>query len=238
MQTRNIFILTGSGISAESGLSTFRDKDGLWAKYNIADVASIEGYQRDPRGVLDFYNVRRANLVGARPNAAHLALAELGARWRHGVVTLVTQNIDNLHELAGFRNVIHMHGELNKMRCGDCGDVRLADDDLTLELVCCACGNIGGLRPHVVWFGEIPLEMDTIYEALARADMFVSIGTSGAVYPAAGFVQAAQEAGIKTVEINLEPSENADMFDIAHYGKASEAVPAWVGEILRGAGAV
>ncbi len=238
MLPNKIFILTGAGVSAESGLSTFRDKDGLWSKYRIEDVASIEGFRRDPRRVLEFYNLRRGNLADAKPNPAHFALAKLEAAWgaRGGTVTLVTQNIDDLHEQAGSRRVIHMHGELMKVRCDDCGDVTLADGDLTLELGCAACGRSGGLRPHVVWFGEVPLEMDAIYEALAAAELFVSIGTSGAVYPAAGFVRAAREAGIPTVEINLEPSENADMFDAARYGRASEAAPAWVDEVLKLAG--
>jgi NAD-dependent deacetylase len=239
MLPNKIFILTGAGVSAESGLSTFRDKDGLWSKYNIGDVASLEGYRRDPGRVLEFYNLRRGNLASAKPNPAHFALAKLQRAWaaRGGVVTLVTQNIDDLHEQAGSPRVIHMHGELSKVRCDDCGDVKSADGDLTLETGCAACGRTGGVRPHVVWFGEMPLEMDTIYGALAEADLFVSVGTSGAVYPAAGFVRAARGAGVRTVEINLEPSENADAFDDARYGKASEAAPAWVDDMLARAGA-
>jgi NAD-dependent deacetylase len=229
-----IFILTGAGVSAESGLSTFRDADGLWEKYPIEEVASLQGYERNPARVLEFYNLRRGRLNGVRPNAAHVALAQLEAIWAAGggLVTLCTQNIDDLHEQAGSRRIIHMHGELKKARCHDCGDVTLADGDLSLELGCAACGRSGGLRPHVVWFGEMPLMMDEIYEALSQADLFASIGTSGAVYPAAGFVAAARAAGIPTVEINLEPSENAHLFDAARYGKASEAVPAWVAELI------
>lgn len=234
MQAGKIFILTGAGVSAESGLSTFRDKGGLWEQYNIEDVASLLGYQRNPAKVLDFYNMRRNSHGEVGPNAAHLALAELEAAWqRHGgLVTLCTQNIDNLHERAGSRGVIHMHGELGKVRCHDCGDIAPADGDLSLALGCGACGRIGGLRPHVVWFGETPLEMDAIFEALVGADLFVSIGTSGAVYPAAGFVAAARSAGIPTMEINLDPSDNAGLFDATRYGKASEAVPAWVAEMI------
>lgn len=230
----NIFILTGAGISAESGLSTFRDKDGLWERYPIEGVATLEGYERNPARVLEFYNLRRGNLHGAKPNAAHLALAQLEAAWeqRGGAVTICTQNIDDLHEQAGSKRVIHMHGELRKARCHDCGHVSPADGDLSLNLGCAACGRIAGLRPHVVWFGETPLEMDAIYEAMAEAHLFASIGTSGAVYPAAGFVSAARAAGIPTLEINLEPSENAAAFDAARYGKASEAVPAWVAEMI------
>lgn len=234
LHVRNIFILTGAGVSAESGLSTFRDKNGLWAKYNIEEVASIDGYLRDPARVLEFYNLRRSSHRDVKPNLAHLALAHLesalGALGRK--VTLCTQNVDNLHEQAGSKRVIHMHGEIGKARCHDCGHVSVADGDLTLALGCGACGRTGGLRPHVVWFGETPLELEAIYGALAEADLFVSIGTSGAVYPAAGFVGAARRGGIATMEINLEPSENAAMFDDARYGKASEAVPAWVAEVL------
>jgi len=167
-------------------------------------------------------------------------LAQLQSVWADagGTVTICTQNIDLLHEQGGARDVIHMHGELQKARCHDCGDVTIADGALSLDLGCGACGRTGGIRPHVVWFGETPLMMDEIYQALAAADLFVSIGTSGAVYPAAGFVAAARSAGIPTMEINLDPSDNAALFDAARYGKASEAVPAWVAEMvaLRGAG--
>lgn len=230
----NIFILTGAGISAESGLSTFRDKDGLWERYPLKDVATIEGYERNPARVLEFYNLRRGNLKGVKPNPGHIALAQLEAAWaeRGGSVTVCTQNIDDLHEQAGSKRVIHMHGQLCKARCHDCGHVSVADGDLTLDLGCAACGRIGGLRPHVVWFGEMPLEMDAIYDALSAAHLFAAIGTSGAVYPAAGFVSAARAAGIPTLEINLEPSENAAAFNAARYGKASEAVPAWVAEMI------
>ncbi len=234
MQDGKIFALTGAGVSAESGLSTFRDKGGLWEQYNIEDVASLSGYERNPAKVLEFYNLRRNSHGDVKPNAAHLALAELEAVWarRGGELTLCTQNIDNLHERAGSRRVIHMHGELSKVRCHDCGDITAADGELSLALGCAACGRMGGLRPHVVWFGETPLEMDAIYDALAGADLFVAIGTSGAVYPAAGFVAAARSAGIPSMEINLEPSDNAGLFDAARYGKASETVPAWVAEMI------
>jgi len=234
MAVPNVFILTGAGISAESGLSTFRDKDGLWSRYKVEDVASIEGYRRDPQRVLEFYNLRRTAHGDVKPNAAHAALANLERHWdaRGAIVTICTQNIDNLHERAGSKRVVHMHGELAKVRCHDCGDVTPSDGDLSVNLGCAACGRIGGIRPHVVWFGEMPLEMDAIYDALAASNLFVSIGTSGSVYPAAGFVRAAREAGIATMEINLEPSENAEAFDVARYGKASEAVPAWVDEMI------
>ncbi len=234
MTLPNVFVLTGAGISAELGLSTFRDKDGLWSRYKIEDVASLAGYERDPQRVLEFYNLRRNAHGEVKPNAAHIALATLETHWaeRGASVTICTQNIDNLHERAGSKRVIHMHGELAKVRCHDCGDVSIADGDLSANLGCAACGRIGAMRPHVVWFGEMPLDMDDIYEALAASNLFVSIGTSGSVYPAAGFVRAAREAGMPTMEINLEPSENASAFDVARYGKASEAVPIWVDEMI------
>lgn len=234
MFARNIFILTGAGVSAESGLSTFRDKDGLWERFPIEEVATIQGYERNPGRVLEFYNLRRSKHAEVKPNAAHIALAKLENAWAEhgGVVTICTQNIDNLHEQGGAKNVLHMHGEIGKARCHDCGDVQSADGELSLNLGCGACGRIGGVRPHVVWFGEMPLFMDEIYDALAAADLFVSIGTSGAVYPAAGFVNAARAAGIPTMEINLEPSENASTFDLGRYGKAGEKVPEWVEEMI------
>ncbi|MBC7770287.1 MAG: NAD-dependent deacylase [Phycisphaerales bacterium] len=234
MNPNKIFILTGAGVSAESGLSTFRDKGGLWSRYKIEDVASLSGYERDPARVLEFYNLRRTTHGDVKPNAAHIALGRLQQAWAAPAreVTICTQNIDHLHEAGGAEGVIHMHGEIGKVRCHDCGDVTLADGELSLDLGCCACGRIGGLRPHVVWFGETPLEMDAIYEKLAAANLFVSIGTSGNVYPAAGFVAAARSGGIATMEINLERSENAHLFDHARYGKASEAVPAWVSELI------
>jgi NAD-dependent deacetylase len=238
LRAGKVFVLTGAGVSAESGLSTFRNKGGLWERYDIGEVASLQGYERNPARVLEFYNMRRSGHGEVKPNAAHLALAELEAAWaaRGGEVTLCTQNIDNLHERAGSRRVIHMHGEIGKVRCHDCGDITPADGELSLELGCAACGRIGGLRPHVVWFGEAPLQMDEIYHALARADLFVAIGTSGAVYPAAGFVSAARAAGIPTMEINLAPSDNAGLFDQARYGKATEAVPAWVSDMMKASG--
>lgn len=225
----HIFILTGAGISAESGLGTFRDKDGLWTKYDLSEVASIEGYLRNPKLVLDFYNARRKNLLEARHNPAHEALARLQAARR---VTLVTQNVDDLHEQGGSRDVLHMHGELKKQRCGACGAVSVIEADMSVHDACAACGVVGRMRPDIVWFGEIPMHMDVIYERLATADLFVSIGTSGSVYPAAGFVSAAREMGVATMEINLEPSENAWAFGRTRYGPASVAVPAWVDEVL------
>jgi NAD-dependent deacetylase len=232
----NIFVLTGAGISAESGLGTFRDKDGqgIWARFDPMKLATPEAFARDPDTVLAFYDLRRRNLLNAEPNAAHRALARLeqalAARGDH--LTLVTQNIDDLHERAGSRRVIHMHGELLKARCQHCGAVRLWPEDLAPSVVCPDCGRAGGLRPHVVWFGEMPLGMDLIDRALRKADLFVAVGTSGAVYPAAGFVAEARAYGLRTCEINLEAADNADLFDEHRYGPASETAPAWVEELV------
>lgn len=228
-----IVILTGAGLSAESGLATFRDKDGIWAKHRIEDVATPEAFARDPDRVLAFYNTRRAGARGVRPNAAHEALARLEADFP-GDVTTVTQNIDPLHEMAGTRNLIHMHGEIMKALCADCGTRAPWEEDLTVDLVCQDCGRSGGMRPDVVWFGEMPYRMEEIYAALGACDLFISIGTSGNVYPAAGFVAEALGAGAHTVELNLEPSAGISMFAEAIHGKATEVVPAYVGRLLAG----
>jgi NAD-dependent deacetylase len=234
----NIFVLTGAGVSAESGLGTFRDKkgDGIWARFDPMKLATIEAFDRDPAAVLAFYDQRRRDMRDATPNAAHFALARLAATLseRGGALTLVTQNIDNLHEQAGSRGVIHMHGELLKARCELCGEVSDWLDDLHVAVVCPRCGRSGGMRPHVVWFGELPLYLDEIEGALRRSDLFVAIGSSGAVYPAAGFVLEARAMGVETYEINLEAADNANLFDDCRYGPASETVPAWVEEILKG----
>ena len=227
----SVFLLTGAGVSAESGLGTFRDKDGVWTKYDLNEVATPEGFARNPALVRDFYNARRANLAGAAPNAAHLALARLEAVLGNDLF-LCTQNVDDLHEKAGSRRVIHMHGELAVTRCHHCQATRPDGGALTAEAVCEACDREGGARPHVVWFGEMPLYMDEIEAALSEADLFVSIGTSGSVYPAAGFMTEARAMGIATCEINLEPSANAYVFDEKLYGPASEVVPAWVEKVL------
>jgi NAD-dependent deacetylase len=189
---------------------------------------------RDPESVLAFYDLRRRNLLNAKPNAAHRALARLEQALvaGGGHLTLVTQNIDNLHERAGSRNIVHMHGELLKARCQRCETVRHWPEDLSLSDLCPECGHVGGLRPHVVWFGEMPLFMDDIDQALRKAELFVAIGTSGAVYPAAGFVAEARGLGLRTCEINLEAADNAELFDDSRYGPASETVPAWVDQML------
>ena len=231
-----IFVLTGAGISAESGLGTFRDKrgEGIWAKFDPMKLATPEAFARDPNSVLAFYDLRRRNLMSAEPNAAHFALARLEntLNERGGSLSLVTQNIDDLHELAGSRRVIHMHGELLKARCNACGTVRPQLGDLAVSHACGNCGRTGALRPHVVWFGEMPFCMDEIERALAKADLFAAIGTSGAVYPAAGFVAKAHAYGLRTCEINREAADNADLFDEQRRGAASETVPAWVEDIL------
>ena len=231
--TARIVILTGAGISRESGLHTFRDPDGIWARHRIEDVATPKAFRRDPAAVHEFYNARRRGLTdpAIQPNPAHRALAELERRWR-GEVLLVTQNIDDLHERAGSRNLIHMHGEILKRRCTACGDVQPCREDLSIDLACPACASLGTLRPHVVWFGEMPLEMDRIFAALRQAELFLSIGTSGTVYPAAGFVTEARAAGAHTVELNLEPSEGRSLFDEAIHGPATEIVPAYLRRLL------
>lgn len=229
---KSIVVLTGAGISAESGLGTFRDKDGLWTKYDLNEVATPEGFARNPVLVHDFYNARRRNLVEASPNAAHVALAELERRF-DGDILLVTQNVDDLHERAGSRRLLHMHGELLKIRCQGCDDVRDWRGDLDLATACPACGASGGLRPHVVWFGEMPLHMEAISEALALCDLFVSIGTSGQVYPAAGFVADVRRRGCAhTVELNLDPSDGFSLFAEKIYGPATQVVPAFVRRLL------
>jgi len=231
--TRRIVVLTGAGVSQESGLDTFRDPNGLWSKYRVEDVATPEAFARDPHRVHDFYNLRRRNLLAGhvKPNAAHAALAELERAWP-GEFLLVTQNIDDLHERAGSQKLIHMHGEMRKVRCGACGAVTANDADLSIVSVCGACAKSGMLRPHVVWFGEMPLEMDQIGAALARCDLFVSVGTSGNVYPAADFVAEANAAGARTVELNLEPSLGRSHFTEGRYGKATAIVPEFVAALL------
>jgi NAD-dependent deacetylase len=229
-----IVILTGAGISKESGLDTFRDADGIWSKVRIEDVATPEAFARDPKRVQDFYNARRRGLLqpAVVPNPAHRALARLEAEWR-GPVLLVTQNIDDLHERAGSRNLRHIHGEMLKARCGSCGDVRGWRDDLDVALACAACGRSGGMRPHVVWFGEMPFHLDEVYAALAGCGLFISIGTSGNVYPAAGFVAEASAVGAHTVELNLEPSEGRSLFAERRYGPAATVVPDYVADLLK-----
>jgi NAD-dependent deacetylase len=231
-----IVILTGAGISKESGLDTFRDADGIWAKVRLEDVATPEAFARDPAAVQAFYNDRRRGLRDGNvmPNAAHRALAALEREYS-GEVLLVTQNIDDLHERAGSRNLIHMHGELFKARCVACDRVQEWREDIEITTKSPCCGATGKLRPHVVWFGEMPLQMERIAAMLSICDLFVSIGTSGTVYPAAGFVQEARLAGARTVELNLEPSDGRSLFVERQYGPATQIVPAFVERLLAGA---
>ena len=231
---RRIVILTGAGISKESGLDTFRDPDGIWSQVRLEDVATPEAFERDPVRVHAFYNARRRGLLSGniQPNAAHQALARLEADWP-GEVLLVTQNIDNLHERGGTKNLIHMHGEILKACCRRCRKVSSWAADMDLDTVCPACGRAGDLRVNVVWFGEMPFDMDRIFSALEVCDLFVSVGTSGSVYPAAGFVQEVRVAGqAKTVELNLEPSDGHSLFAERHYGPASRIVPEFVDRML------
>ena len=231
MAVENIVILTGAGISAESGLATFRAADGLWEGHRVEDVATPEAFQRDPALVHEFYNARRANLDSVEPNAAHRALARLDAAWP-GDLLLVTQNVDDLHERAGSKRMVHMHGELRKGWCLACEERFAWDGQMDEQTSCPACDATGNVRPDIVWFGEMPYAMDRIEEALQRCDLFVSIGTSGAVYPAAGFVQTARYRGAQTLEMNLEPSLCSYLFDESRTGPASAQVPAWVNSLL------
>lgn len=228
-----VVVLTGAGISAESGIRTFRAADGLWEEHRVEDVATPEGFQRDPQLVQAFYNARRRQLQQPEivPNAAHLALANLETMLGDNF-QLITQNIDNLHERAGSQRVIHMHGELLKVRCCQSGQVFDWTDDLSADERCHCCQFPAPLRPHVVWFGEMPLHMDKIYQALSQADYFIAIGTSGHVYPAAGFVHEAHAHGAYTLELNLEPSQVESQFDEKIYGPASVIVPEFVGAWL------
>ena len=225
--TEHIVILTGAGISAESGLGTFRDEGGLWAQHKIEDVATPEGFARDPELVQRFYNMRRAEAVKAVPNAAHHALAALEAV--HDVL-VVTQNVDGLHEAAGSKNVLHMHGSLARAMCATCQARWDAPLVMTVSDACPSCGE-KATRPDIVWFGEIPYGMERIDAALNQATLFASIGTSGNVYPAAGFVAEARRLGVPTVELNLEPSAGYSMFDEVRIGPASETVPEWVADL-------
>jgi len=230
-EIRNIVILTGAGISAESGLQTFRAADGLWEGHRVEDVATPEAFVRDPALVHEFYDARRARLGKVVPNAAHVALARLDAEWG-GELLIVTQNVDDLHERAGARRLLHMHGEVLKGWCLRCNERFAWEGPMGERAACPSCETVGMVRPDIVWFGEMPYEMDRIDAALREADLFVSIGTSGAVYPAAGFVQTARCYRAATLEINLDLSQGSLFFEDRRFGRASERVPAWVSELL------
>lgn len=226
-----IVVLTGAGASAESGLGTFRDAGGVWTQASLEEVATPEGFAANPAKVHAFYNRRRRDCLAAKPNAAHEALTRLVGDPRIDAL-IVTQNVDDLHERAGTSGdaLIHMHGELLRARCEACGAETLWSDDLSTETPCPNCNAQGGMRPAVVWFGEMPLQLDRIYDEIAQADLFVSIGTSGQVYPAAGFVQLALEAGADTVELNME--RTSPSFTTGRLGPATEIVPGWVEDVL------
>lgn len=227
----NIVILTGAGISAESGLDTFRGPGGLWAGHRVEDICTPEALARNRPLVLDFYDQRRRALETVRPNAAHEALGRLDREWQGGLL-IVTQNVDDLHERAGTRRLLHMHGELMSSLCEACGARAAYGGSMLDGTKCGACGGVDVLRPDIVFFGEMPHQMDLIDRELCRADLFVSIGTSGAVYPAAGFVQSARYHGARTVELNLEPSGGSHFFHESRMGPASKLVPKWVDEVL------
>ena len=232
-QFKSIVILTGAGISAESGIKTFRAADGLWENHRIEEVASPEGFAADPVLVQDFYNQRRRQLLSSdvKENLAHLALARLEQEF-DGNFLLVTQNIDDLHERAGSKKLIHIHGELLKKRCTHSNQISKIRGDIQADDTCDCCGRTGTLRPHIVWFGEMPMEMERIQNALSSCDLFVSIGTSGNVYPAAGFVALANQAGASTRMLNLDPSNNETAFDQGDYGLATKIVPKFVESLV------
>ncbi len=234
VDSRSIVILTGAGISAESGIQTFRASDGLWNHHRVEDVATPEGFAANPSLVQEFYNQRRQQLMTpqVQPNAAHVALAKLEQDFA-GNVLIVTQNIDNLHSQAGSKNVIHMHGELLKVRCLECDHVQVIEVDVDPSTACQSCHVVGEMRPDIVWFGEMPMSMPKIEAAIVASDLFLSIGTSGNVYPATGFVQMANDAGAVTWELNLEPSAQRTAFSNSQYGPATEVVPAFVEKLLQ-----
>ncbi|MEM7257798.1 MAG: Sir2 family NAD+-dependent deacetylase [Pseudomonadota bacterium] len=230
----SIVVLSGAGISAESGIQTFRGSDGLWEDHRIEEVATPEAFATNPTLVQRFYNARRQQLLSneVTENTAHLALARLQQE-HSAAVTIVTQNVDDLHERAGSLDVLHMHGELLKSRCSHCDDIQPCDSDLSIEDQCRDCNRTGTIRPHIVWFGEMPFYMEEISTALAQCELFITVGTSGNVYPAAGFAQIAAQGGAKIVELNLEASNTPGTMDETRLGRATDIVPAFVNELLR-----
>lgn len=231
---QNIVVLTGAGISAESGIKTFRDNNGLWENHPVEEVATPEAFERNPELVHRFYNLRRQQLLNeAKPNAAHFALAKLEQAFGDNLL-IVTQNVDNLHEKAGSKRIYHMHGELLKGLCTQSRQRFSVESDMTVDSRCHCCDEPQPVRPDIVWFGEMPYYMTEINHAIRNADLFVSIGTSGNVYPAAGFVSEANHYGAHTLELNLEPSKNNTAFYETRYGPASELIPQWADEMIAG----
>ena len=232
-ETCDVVILTGAGISAESGIKTFRDADGLWEGYQVQDVATPEAFEKNPSLVYKFYNKRREQLLGGEvhPNQAHIALAKLEDALKERLL-VITQNVDNLHERAGSKNIIHMHGELTSVWCRECNERIPWEEDNDDTTICPSCGVAGKVRPDIVWFGEMPYHMERIDQAVSSCKTFVSIGTSGNVYPAAGLVRSARVAGAETIEINLDESMQSSVFHDSRLGKAGSLVPEWVEEYL------
>lgn len=227
----DIVILTGAGISAESGLATFRSSNGLWNNHRVEDIATIEGFERNPALVHDFYNGLKTEIQKARPNKAHLAITRLQEKYP-GTVSVITQNVDTLHEKAGNRNVYHIHGQINQALCLNCGHILETFGDVDTETLCPHCRITGMMKPNIVFFGENLLCMDKVEELLRRCGLFISIGTSGVVYPAAGFVRTVKYYGAKTCEFTLETTANNYLFDRHIYGKAGETFPPYVEELL------
>ncbi len=229
---QNIVILTGAGISAESGLATFRSANGLWNNHKVEDVATIEAFERNPAYVHEFYNELKKELVKAKPNAAHLAITRLQNEYP-AQISVITQNVDTLHEKAGNKNVYHIHGQINQAVCLNCGHILETFGDVDTETTCPHCGIAGMMKPNIVFFGENLLCMDKVDRLLANCDLFLSIGTSGVVFPAASFVQIAKYNNARTLDFNLEPTSNNYYFDKHIYGQAGTTLPAFVDELLK-----
>lgn len=229
---KNIVILTGAGISAESGLSTFRSENGLWNNHPVEDVATIQAFERNPEYVHEFYNQMRPELFAANPNSAHLAITTLQEKYKDSNINIITQNIDVLHEKAKSKNIYHIHGQINQIVCLNCGKVFETWQDVHSSDECPFCHTKGFLKPNIVFFGETPLYIETVENLLQKCDLFISIGTSGVVYPAAGFVQIAYLNGAKTCEFNLERTSNNYMFAEHYYGKAGETLPLFIKKLI------
>ena len=229
---KNIVILTGAGISAESGLATFRSTNGLWNNHKVEDVATVEAFFKNPDYVHQFYNEMRPELYNAKPNAAHLAITKLQQEYP-AQISVVTQNVDTLHEKAGSKNIYHIHGQINQIVCLNCGHVFETWGDVSAEDKCEHCAIMGMLKPNIVFFGENLLCMDKVDKLLQTCDLFLSIGTSGVVYPAAGFVQIAKMFGADTFEFNMEETSNNRLFDEHIYGPAGKTLPQFIDELIK-----